>query len=409
MSDTYKHGYRLRIYPTDEQKKIIESLVHLYRFAYNWGIARQEEHYQKKKNGEVQYATLSYFDLTRLFIQFRSLPENAWLQEFPLATARLALRDVVHSYKLFFSSGSGHPKFKSKKRSPKMFKTRNDRFYIDRDRVRFEGLRCKLIGHGAITDTIDLHHNFDYYRTDGTKYIQPSISIDNLGQYWVSFSIEEPIIPLDKPKSEPIGIDVGTRQTMILSTREVFNRPKDKIKRLEKKLSRAQHHQTRDINRRLEESKRTKVKYDDVPVSKRAARREDKVRKLYKKITNVKNNWYHEIIKSIVTRNPECIVIETLHSRKIELENSAYHHKTRHAIHHADFYTMHQIIQDKCTKYGVPLIKANDQYPSSQICSVCGHIQNIGRSKTYHCSYCGNTMDRDINAAINLRNLAIAI
>ena len=405
MSDTYKHGYRFRIYPTNEQKEVIETLINLYRFVYNWGIAKQEEQYQRKKNGEITRGFLSYFDLNRLFSLFRNLPENAWLKELPLATARLALRDVVNSFKMFFRHTHNYPKFKSKKRSPKMFKTRNDRFYIEGDQVRFEGLPIECRSNGDV-DTIDLHCDFGYRKSNKIKYIQPSISMDNLGHYWVSFSIEEPTIELNTPKTEPIGIDVGVRKTMVLSTGEMLIRPKDKIKRLERRLNRAMHYYVRDINLRRELANRTKTKYEDIPVSNHAEKRADKVRKLYKKITNVKKNWYHNTIKEIVTRNPEAIVIETLHSREINKKNKRRNRKSRHAIAHADFYTIHKIIQDKCNKYGVKLIKAAEDYPSSQICSNCGYRQDIGQKKTYRCPICGMMIDRDINAALNLRNLA---
>ena len=403
MSDIYMHGYRFRIYPTEKQKELINRLIDLYRFAYNWGIARQKEQYRKRVNGETKYGILSYYDFCREFTIFRNLPENAWMKELPSSTAKLALRDVAKSFKDFFSRKFGYPKFKSKKRSPKMFKTRNDRFYIDGDGVRIEGLYYEL-GKSDQTETINLHHDFGYRKSDKTKYIQPSISIDNLGEYWVSFSIEEPVIHLNKPKTEAIGIDVGIRQTMVLSTGEVFIRPKNKIKRLDKRLRHAWHHMTRDIKRRRQEAIRTKTKYEDIPVSNRAKKRENKVKKLHKKITNVKRDFYHNTIKSIVTRNPEAIVIETLHSRDIERQ-----HKGRpyisHEIHHADFYTMHKIIEDKCNTYGIHLVKATDEYPSSQICSNCGYQQDIGRKTLYRCPICGMELDRDINAALNLRNL----
>ena len=407
MSETYRHGYRIRIYPTEAQKEIIHKLIDAYRFAYNWGKSIEEEQYRKKKNGEIEKGFLSYFELTMIFKQFRDLPENAWLRELPLATARRALKDAVQTFKDFFHRGCGYPKFKSKKRSPKMFKTRNDRFYIDGDKVRFEGLD-RFSKNNISVDSIDLHHDFGWRKSDKIKYAEPSISLDDFGQYWVSFSIEESTISLDKPKSEPIGIDVGIRKTMALSTREVFNRPNDKIKRLEKRLRYANRHYNRDINRRRTEANRTKTKYEDVPVSNRAEKRADKVRKLYKKITNVKLNWYHNTIKEIVTRNPECIVIETLQSREIErgYKRKKYNRSSRHTMHTANLYTMHKIIEDKCNKYGIKLIKADKEYPSSQICSTCGYQQDIGRHKVYKCPICGTVIDRDYNAALNLRNLA---
>lgn len=404
MCDTYKHGYRLRIYPTEEQKELINKYIHLYRFVYNWGVALEEQHYQEKKDGKSKRGFYSFYDLGELFTKFRNTPGNEWIKEIPKDTAKMALRDVYNSYTKFFMHKSRYPKFKSKKRSPKMFKTRYDRFYIDGDKVRFEGLPKIGVGANSIVDKVDLKFNSGFSRKDNIKYIQPSISIDNLGNYWVSFSIDEPKKILKIPKSEPIGIDVGIRQTIVLSTGEIYIRPKKRIKKLEKQLQRIQHHVSRDINRRMQEAKRTKTKYDDIPISKRAQQRANKVRKIYTKITNIKQSFYYNTIKEIVTRNPESIVIETISTRDMQKNNKQNKYMLP-LLHTANFYTIHKIIENKCEQYGIQLIKAPSEYPSSQICSNCGYKQNIGKKPIFKCPKCGTVIDRDINAAINLRNL----
>ena len=398
---TFNKGYRYRIYPTDSQKELIRKYIDLYRFVYNWGLALEHNQYNLYKDGKSNIRFFSFFDLCKEFKKFRDLEENSWLKELPNTTARLALKDVIESYNKFFKcKGFGYPKFKTKKRSPKSFKTRNERFYIEGDKIRFEGLKYSL-SDGA--EMVDLHFDTGFLRNQNVKYMQPSISIDNLGNYWVSFSIEMPCKILDTPKTEPIGIDVGIRQTMTLSTGEVFNKPKEKINRLKKRLSKAQHHYSRDVNRRMLEAKRTKTKYDDIPISKRSQKRKEKIQKLYNKISNIKKNFYHETIKNIVLRNPEAIVIETISTREITSNNSW----ATKMFDGADFYTMHKIIEDKCTKYSIPLIKADRGFPSTQICSCCGYIKKMHSNHIYICPVCGNRMDRDVNAAINLRNLAV--
>ena len=400
--NNYIKGYKYRIYPTDSQKELIRKYIDLYRFVYNWGLALEESNYKLYKDGKSDIKFFNFFDLCQEFKKFKDLEENSWLKVLPNTTARLALRDVINSYNKFFKCKEiGHPKFKSKKRSPKMFKTRNERFYINGDKIRFEGLSY---GHTATSsDLVDLHFDSGFTRDQNVKYIQPSISIDNLGNYWVSFSIETPYELLSTPKTEPIGIDVGIRHTMTLSTGEIFNRPKEKIDKLKRRLSRESHHYSRDINRRMLEARRTKTKYDDIPISKRSQKRKEKIQKLYNRISNIKKSFYHETIKNIVLRNPEAIVIETISTREITSNNSW----ATKMFDGADFYTMHKIIEDKCTKYNIPLIKADKQYPSTQMCSCCGHIKKLRSHHTYICPVCGNRMDRDVNAAINLRNLAV--
>ena len=75
-------------------------------------------------------------------------------------------------------------------------------------------------------------------------------------------------------------------------------------------------------------------------------------------------------------------------------------------IVHASFARCITVMKSKCNKFGIPFMQAPKDYPSSQICSCCGHIRKIGKSKTYRCDVCGAVIDRDINAAINLEHLA---
>ena len=411
MSDnTYIRSYKYRIYPTESQRELINTFVNLRRYVYNWGIAREEERYQEKKDGKTTHGFYSYYDLNRMFGKLRNSPDKEFLKKIPLSTARLALRDVANAYLSHFSNVyQGSPKFKSKKRAPKMFKTRNDRFYIDGDRVRFEGLYCSPDhkSENAVVETINLKFDTGFKRSDSIKYISPSISIDNFDNYWVSFSIEEPVIELNVPQSEPIGIDMGIRQTLVLSTREVFNRPNDKIKKLNKKLKRQHRHYTRDVIHRSKEAKRTKTKYEEIPISNRSQKRLNGIRKTYARITNIKTTWYHTIIKQIVTRNPQTIVIENIRVR--ELQQKRYTQDLKDALAHADFYTMRKIFEHKCNRYGVNLIIAPKEYPSSQICSNCGFIKDSHKDHgkhTYVCPNCGMRLDRDINAALNLLSLA---
>lgn len=401
--ETYIKGYRLQIYPTEEQKKLIDRYIELYRFVYNWGKYIKEIFYKKKINGNNDSKIINFHNICKMYSQLRNSSEYNWLQEMPLTTGRLALRDMLNSFKMFFIKQNDYPKFKTKKHSPKMFKTRSDRFYIEGDCIRFEGLE-RGSKRNKTGETISLGFDTGFRLSDRIKYIEPSISMDYFGNYWVSFSIDTSVEHLDCEQSEPIGVDVGIRHTMTLSTGEIFNRPNAKIKKLEKRLSRTQRHVTRDIKRRMKQSIHTKTKYDDIPVSRRSKKRLDRRNKIYAKITHIKEAFYHKTIKSIVKRNPKAIVIETLRTK--EMQRASKSHYLDHELAHADFYKMHRIFIDKCNRYGVKLIQADIEYPSSQLCSHCGYRQDIGSNHTYRCPICGLELNRDINAAINLRKLA---
>ena len=387
---TYMHGYKFRIYPTEEQSKQLDTFIHLFRKVYNWGISKEEEIYEQYKQGLSEYGFYGFYDLCSLFTIERNKPENYWLKEIPNTTARLALRNVTIAYKKFFKGINNYPKFKSKKnckKSKSSFNTRGDRFRIEDNCIKIEGINTRI--------SLGFNSGLMF-----TKCTDPSISKDNLGNYYVSFSLEEESKSLEIPKSEPIGIDLGVRRTFTLSTGEIYNQPKEKLAKLECKRRRQQRHVTRDINRRRSEAKRTITKYEDIPKSKRAIKREQKLRKIYRKIHNIKDTFYHTITKQIVMRNPEYVCMETFGVRKIEKENKRMYK----ILVDTSFYDITLKMKHKCEMNNIPFIQAPMTYASTQICSNCGGIKKMYSNHTYKCPNCGMIEDRDINAAINLRN-----
>lgn len=395
MSKTVIRRYKYKIYPTEEQKSQIDKFINLYRYVYNWAINLEKDSYELYKQNLTDKSFYSFFDLCEKFKEFRDQPGNEWLKEIPNTTARLVLRDAVQAYKSFFNKTNRFPKFKSKKKSSKFFKTRNDRFRILDDKIKIKGVDTNIDLH------FDCNFNSGGIKNPLIKFIQPSISKDSFGNYWASFSIEEESKVLETEKTDVIGIDLGVMQTFTLSTGEIFNQPKEKLDKLDHKLRKQQRHVTRDINRRLEESAHTKTKYEDIPKSKRAIKRENRLRKIYKKIHNIKDTYYHTITKQIVMRNPKAVVMETFRVREIT-KNRKYMYKQ---LVHVSFFDITQKMKYKCQMYNIPFIQADIEYPSSQICSCCGSRKRIWSKKVYKCKVCGNVIDRDINAAINLKNL----
>lgn len=385
MSKTFNHGYKFKIYPDKEQKKQLNRFIDLFRYVYNWGVAKEEEIYERYKLGNSDYGFYSYYSLNRLFTEERNKPGNEWLKEIPGSTARLALRNVSVAYKKFFKGITGYPKFKSKKKAKKSFNTRHDRFKIRNNCIKIEGIET------YIPLNFDCGFNIN-------QAINPAITLDDLGDFYISFSMQEEIQELDIPKSEGIGIDLGVRQTFVLSTGEIYCQPKERLDKLEHKRRRQQRHVTRDINRRLEIARHTKTKYEDIPKSKRAIKREQKLHKTYRKIHNIKDTFYHTITKQIVMRNPEYVCMETFLVRKMEKENEMMHR----ILCNTSFYDITLKMKEKCNTYNIPFIQAPMDFASTKTCSNCGNVQNMHGKHTYKCKVCGMEMDRDINAAINL-------
>ena len=401
-------GRRMEIFPTDSQKEFLNRYIDMYRGVYNWGMEQQLEHYERYNSGLENSGFITFFTLSKQFTKYKhSLPKNHWMRKFPSTTAKLALKDVVRSFDLLFRGLNRPPGYKSKRTAPMTFKTRKERCYIEDGRLRIEGLsRGETIK--CSTHVYDGHNG--YPNKNKTGFGSPSITRDKYGRYFVSFLYQVPIRQIDSEPVEAIGIDLGIRQTFTLSTGEVFNQPD--FTKLEKRISRQEKRLQKDYERARRNRSRTKtddtgnanLESDIIPKSNRCLKREAKQHKLYRKISNTKRTFYYQTINKIVKRNPKAICIETMRVEDLKRNNPFI---TKH-IANVSFYEIGEIFKHKCAQYNVPLIRADKEFPSSQLCSNCGYRhREIGKKHTFVCPECGFTIDRDLNAAINLRDLYI--
>ena len=395
MSKLYR-GSKLRIYPTEEQKITIDRYIEVFREIYNWGINKEEELRQLQKQGKVKYGFCSFRSLRKMYRKERKENPNSIWNDMPSTSGSLALQNVETAYKKFFKKLTRYPKLKKKTTSKSYysFNTRYDRFNIDGVSIKIEGIPTR----------ISLGFDSKIYSSDeNIKITNPTIIRNKLNEYYVSFNLLVDSEDLDIPKSKGIGIDLGCRQTFALSTGEVFNQPKEILNKLERKRIKQQRHVTRDINRRLNEATHTKTKYEDIPESKRAIKRRHKLNKTYRKIHNIKDTFYHNVTKQIVDRNPEFVCMETFKVREIQRTEPYMNDK----ICTVSFYDITRKLKYKCEKYNIPFIQAPTEFASTKTCSNCGHKKKMKGKHIYKCPVCGMKMDRDINAAINLKNYGL--
>ena len=393
MSQTKILTRKISLFPTEEQKNILHFYFNSYRYVYNWALSKEQEQLELYNSGKSEYKFLSWFDLSRIFTIFRNQPENQWLQKFPVDIARYALFDAVEAYKLFFAGHNGYPKFKSKKQKSSSCKIGNRKFYFQDNFVKIKGLK-----RGELIET---GYHTNQYKDDNIIYHNPSIVFEN-NKYWLFYGEDVEIKENPNPKTEPIGIDLGINNAFTLSTGESFNYDKKKVERLNRNIKRQQRHCQRDINRRKEESKQTKTKFENITASKRAKKRQERLSKTISKKYNYVNTFDDTITKQIVNRNPEFIVMETLSVQ----EMTKYKHVSK-GLNDNFLYSRRKKMEYKCELNNIPIKLAPRLYKSSQICNNCKSIKNIHAARTYICPVCGMIEDRDINAAKNLINLYI--
>lgn len=215
--------------------------------------------------------------------------------------------------------------------------------------------------------------------------------------WWISVGIEVLEIEIRDEQTEPIGIDLGVKDFAVFSNGTVYsNINKSRtIKRATKTLKRLQRRASHQYEKM--KKKEGNIRYEK---SANLLKLEKKILKTYKRISNIRDNYIHQITIALVKTKPEYIVIEDL--------NVSGMMKNRHlskAVMNQKFYEFRRILTYKCSLYGIPLFIADHFYPSSKTCSRCGHIKKDLKlnERVYRCPKCGLEIDRDLNAAINLR------
>ena len=403
-------GKKLVLYPTEEQKRYIEKSIDLYRFVYNWTLEQEQIQYKLFQNGETDKKFLRDYDLQKRLSELRN--STPWLQEVKLGTLRNAMFDAIEAYDKFFSRRyhNKYPKFKSKKRSVKMFRPRLDgKFYFEGSKVRIEGL--------PIGDKIETKWDSGYQKSDNIKYINAVIKLDTTGNYILSFD-REVIKPcylddnnnvIDNYEYAPeynraIGIDLNVKNLIVTSYNngEIFKAPNvsREIKAI-KRLQRKCQNDRKRYKQIVSNLERTNPDINLPDKSKRSQKREIKLAKKYRRCTNIYNDYIRKVSKEIVLRKPVAIVLEDL---QIDLMYKK-HYLASNIGPFTPFRRIRKIFENNCDKYGVPVIIAPKDYRSSQICSECGHEKHMGSQKIYVCHNCGARKNRDINAAFNLENL----
>ena len=372
---------KVRLYLTKEQEQKLWQSVGTARFIYNYTLAKQEENY--KNGGKFISDGTIRKELTQL-----KKSELTWLNEVSNNVAKQAVKDACNAYKKFFKGLARKPKFKSKKKS-------KPSFYNDPIKLKVKEKKVLIEKVGWIKTNEQIPRD--------VKYNNPRITYDN--KYWyISVGIE-----VDKKQEEltdiSLGIDLGLKDLAICSDGKVFkniNKTK-KVKKLEKRLKQKQ----RQISRKYEMNKIKKEGGGSCQFikTKNIEKLEETTKLIHRKLTNIRNNYLHQVTTSIVKTKPYRIVIEDL--------NVSGMMKNKHlsdSVRKQCFYKFRQYMTYKTELNGIELVIADRFYPSSKTCSICGSIKYDLKLKDriYKCSHCGVVIDRDYNASLNLSMYKLA-
>lgn len=393
-------NYRIKLHNLrEDQKYRILELSYARRFLYNWALEYCNEEYLKTGK------TPPYQAVARVFTKLKkSDPRFTWLDDprYNVTTCRYAFIDLAHAFNNFIIGKCRHPIFKDRKTDSIRFAVRSDTLTFKGEDGRFAFIPGISMRKGDLIDCGN--HNIPHGKN--VKYENARIKFDG-NDYWLSLSIrmEMPFYYDDDYHlpGEVIGIDVGIRTAATLSNGITFDGPdKHRLNILDNRLRKIQSAVDRDRRRRQKLADSTRTKYYDIPKSKNQVKREFKLAKTRNRIANIYRSAYHKIASDIVDMRPSTVVVETLGVAR--MVSNATGKQLRNALYQGRLATLSEYISYKCEQNYIRVIHADKEYPSSQICSCCGSRYEIGRDKIYSCPVCGMNMDRDLNAAINLRN-----
>lgn len=368
--------------PNNKQKSKLFLYANTSRFVYNWAIAREQSNH---KDGNK---FISDYDLRKEFTQLKKLKEYSWLNTVSNDVMKQSIKDACDAYKKFFKHQTGYPKFKSRKFSTPSFYQDNIKIRFTATHIKVEGFACSLKRNKQKLNWIRLaeHNRIPI----NCKYHNPRIKYDGLNWYiTVGVNCED---CTNEPKNKGVGIDLGIKDLAICSdgnTYKNINKSKKVIK-LEKKKRRLQ----RSISRKIKNSKRKGRQTCNTLKAKK------KFLKVSHRLTNIRHNYLHQITSSIMKREPSFICIEDL--------NISGMMKNRHlskAVQQQCFYEFRRQIEYKASWNNIKVVIANRFYPSSKTCYCCGNVKKDLKlsDRIYKCECCGNTIDRDYQASLNLQ------
>jgi len=352
-------AFKYRLYPSDLQKELIAKHIGSSRFVYNLALETKNTAYLGSKHN------FSPFDLIKQLPELKK--EYEWLKEVNSQSLQQSIQNMDIAFKKFFK-GAGFPKFKSKHRGKQSFSipqnviVENNLLIIPKFK---EGIDIVL--HREIKGTIK----------------SATISVTSTGKYFVSILVDTNIeIPTKAQITErtTIGIDLGIKNFAITSEGEVFENPKN-LRKAQSKLKYVQRKYSKNKGKRTKQS----------------------LALLHETVVNKRKDFLHKVSTKLIREN-QMIALETL-----SVSNMVKNHCLAQAISDVSWSTFVTMLEYKADWYGKNILRIGRFAPSSKTCSSCGYINKklTLKDREWTCPKCNSILDRDVNAAINIKSFAL--
>ena len=362
-------AHQIQLNPTPSQKRMLHKSFGCARHSYNWALAKWKEMYEA---GEKPSA----YTLVKLqnSVKVEQMP---FYLDVNKCAVQYAIHDLEKAFKNFFAKRARYPKFKKRGSA--------DSFVVIENHLKFkqEAKKIWLPRIGWVRCYEDL-------RFDGKVN---NVVVKRIAdKYFAVVNIEvAQSIPILKPSvgenQAIVGIDLGIKSMMVLSDGTIYDNPKA-LKSNLKKLRRYQ----RALSRKKIGSRNRK-------------KQQLKLARLHYRIANIRKNAIHQATAAVV-KNYDTIVIETL-----KPSNMVKNKKLAQSVSDVSFAEIARQLTYKTDWNGKTLIKADQWFPSSKLCSCCGYKKETLKlsERTYNCVGCGVSIDRDLNAARNLASYGATV
>lgn len=357
---------KVRLIPDSKQERLLKCHAGTHRYAYNFAKNYSEEYY--KANGKG----ISANDIRKVFS--RGYGDIPWINDICKDVSSEAIRDYGRARENSFRNHKDgyHTRYKSRK-------DLTQGFAVDARKLKFRGkVYLPKIGWISVNQT-----------PKKRLYKNPRVIFDGL--YW-HLTLGMEITPKSvELTDEVLGVDLGLKNLAHVSNGDIhqnINRTKT-VRKLEKKRKTCQ----RQMSRRVKDSKNyLRAKREHLKVCRR--------------LTNIRDNHLHQVSNALVKTKPKAIVLEDL-----QIRNLLKNRRLSRAIQDASWYKLRLYITYKAERQGTEIVLAPSSFPSSQLCSNCNErFDTMAQKRTWgldirnwRCTHCGETHNRDLNAALNLK------
>lgn len=367
---------KVKLDPTPKQIRVLNSHIGGARFAYNTMLNYISDNWEEQKSNLSGYSIRNTWNKIKKDIA-------PWYKENYKDCYAEACFDLAKAFKNYFNGKNG--KRRDKPGFPK-FKKKHDtgsfRLPWNPEVSGTSIFLSKRIGKLHCFESVEK-------RVQGRKIKYVIVSFDGLS-YYANLLVETDYPEYSSYKSDMVGVDLGVKNLATLSDGTIYDNNKY-LSKYEKRLKRYQRMMSRKQGFRKGEAKSNRYK-----------KAQHRLRKLHNKITNCRKDNIEKITTDI------CKTYKNISIENLKIKNMAKNYRLAKSVNDSSMRMFRECLERKAQKYENAIYIIDTYYPSSKTCSNCGQVKtklNLNE-RTYICEQCGYEIDRDLNAAINLKQVA---